>query len=492
MACLTLGGLTGTLATSRMLQGQATQAPAPVREMTSYRDVVKKVLPAVVSVEARAEPVKVKQTTPRRRSQPFGDLPIPDEMRRFFEDRDGRGLPDEIPQGGFGSGFIVDPKGVVLTNYHVVGGAKRVDVTLADGRKFTSTDIKTDRKTDLAIVRIPAQKSPLPYLELGDSDKMEIGDRVLAAGAPFGLTGSVSAGIVSAKGRDRLRMNMYEDFIQTDAAINPGNSGGPLVNLDGQVIGINSMIRTRTGGFQGVGLAIASNLAKDVVKQLEANGTVRRGYLGVTVQELDPDVAARLGVQGEHGVLVSQVSEGKPAAKGGVQSGDVITAVAGKPVKDGTDLQRIVANLPLGKPAKVTVVRDGQPRTLNVTVEEQPEDLEAAIARPRQYPRSGSAEEVTSEKLGVDLTDLTPEIADQLGLHEGTRGAVVTQVEPNSPAGVAGLRRGMVILKVEKKAVTSAASARDLLEKATLANGILLQVVQPDGRTRFILVKAAT
>src|SRR5207244_7605565 len=188
------------------------------------------------------------------------------------------------------------PKGVILTNYHVVGGADSVEIELRDGRKFTSKDIHGDRLNDLAIVRIRTSE-PLPYLELGDSDKMEIGDRVLAAGAPFGLTGSVSAGIVSAKGRDRLGMNMYEDFIQTDAAINPGNSGGPLVNLDGQVIGINSMIKTRTGGFQGVGLAIASNLAKNVIKQLEESGTVRRGYLGVSIQELDTELAARLGAK---------------------------------------------------------------------------------------------------------------------------------------------------------------------------------------------------
>src|SRR5262245_23519870 len=244
---LLVAGGVGSYVAAPLLRGQATvpAAPlAPVKEPSSFRDVAKKVLPAVVSIETKNKAPKAKQPTAQRRRQiPEG---LPDEFRKFFEGMDQFEMPDQmIPQHGFGSGFLVDPKGVILTNHHVVAGADEVEVQLMDGRKFTSKDIKSDAKTDLAIVRIEA-KGALPYLELGDSDAMEIGDRVLTAGAPFGLKGSMSAGIVSAKGRNGLNMNMYEDFLQTDAAINPGNSGGPLINLDGQVVGINSMIKTQS------------------------------------------------------------------------------------------------------------------------------------------------------------------------------------------------------------------------------------------------------
>src|SRR5205807_2344271 len=215
---------------------------------------------------------------------------------------------DFVPQQSFGSGFIIDPKGVVLTNFHVVDGADRVEISLKDGRKFFSKEIKGDRKNDLAIVRF-TPGSPLPYLQLGDSDAMEIGDRVLAVGAPFGLAGSVTAGIVSAKGRDGLSPEraVYEDYLQTDAAINPGNSGGPLVNMEGKVIGINTAIRTRTGGFQGVGLAITSNVAKNIVDQLTRDGVVHRGYLGIKFEPLDPAVAEELSLKDQYGVLVREV-----------------------------------------------------------------------------------------------------------------------------------------------------------------------------------------
>jgi len=293
LTCVLLGGVAGGLVGRPLLQGQAPPAPPalPVipKELSSYRDIVKKVLPAVVSIESRT---KVARTRQPRRAQPFDDQQLPPELRRFFEGmprvqpRDQEDDEDDSGPGrvGFGSGFIVDPKGVILTNFHVVDGADQVEVQLLDGRKFVSKDIKTDPKSDLAIVRIQP-KGTLPFLELGDSDAMEIGDRVLAVGAPFGLTGTVTHGIISAKGRS-LRMNLYEDFLQTDAPINPGNSGGPLVNLEGQVIAINSAIKSRSGGFQGVGMAIASNLAKNIMGQLLKDGVVRRGYLGVQIRDI--------------------------------------------------------------------------------------------------------------------------------------------------------------------------------------------------------------
>ena len=280
--CLTLAVAVGSFVAGPLLRGQNTAKPAAVaiKELYSYRDIVKKMLPAVVSIES-----KVKPANPVRMQRRRPDLDqIPEEFRQFFGGAEQFEMPQR-PQVGFGSGFLVDSKGVVLTNYHVVAGADQVEITLADGRKFTSKDIKADQKSDLAIVRIES-KTALPHLELGDSDQMEIGDRVLAVGAPFGLTGSVTHGIISAKGRNGLSMNMYEDFLQTDAPINPGNSGGPLVNLEGKVVGINSAIKTQSGGFQGVGLAIASNLAKNVKDQLLKDGVVRRGYLGVQIKDL--------------------------------------------------------------------------------------------------------------------------------------------------------------------------------------------------------------
>src|SRR5262245_60488254 len=343
LVCVVLGGLMVGLISNTGLHGQLSSPPAVPKEMTSYRDIVKKVLPAVVEVRSIPKlTAKTKQDTPRRR--PRMDVPgLPEEFRRFFEDMQEPGFdPSEIlPQRAYGSGFIVDPKGIVLTNYHVVEGAERVEITFKDGHKVVSKDIHGDRKNDLAIVRLDAQ-SALPYLKFGDSDAMEIGDRVLAVGAPFELQGSVTAGIVSAKGRNGLTPSraVYEDYLQTDAAINPGNSGGPLVNLAGEVIGINTAIRSRTGGFQGVGIAIASNVAKNIVDQLINNGTVRRGYLGVQVGELKPEVAAQLGVKENVGVVVSRVYEKTPAAKAGIQEGDVILSVAGKEVRDARELQR--------------------------------------------------------------------------------------------------------------------------------------------------------
>jgi serine protease Do len=344
-AALLVGAVVGSFSTSAFLQGRAAPAPEVPKELTSYRGIVKKVLPAVVSIEAKGKARKPKNPG-----------------------------PDEQPVIGFGSGFLIDPKGVVLTNYHVVEDADAVEVQLRDGRKIVTRDIKTDVKTDLAIVRIEA-KGPLPFLEFGDSHEMEIGDRVLAVGAPFNLPGTVTAGIISGKDRS-LKANMYEDFLQTDAALNPGNSGGPLVNLEGKVIGVTAAIKSRSGGFQGVGLAIASDLAKNVAEQLDKNGFVRRGYLGVQIKDVDtPELAAKYGLSEAGGVIVTSVYDEAPAAKAGCVKGDVILSLGGKSIKDGRELQSIVAGLPLNKPVEVTVVRDGKRKTLQVRIEEQPREF---------------------------------------------------------------------------------------------------------------------
>ncbi len=487
VCCLMLGGLAGTFLAGALLNGQAPAVPAIPTELTSYRDVVKKVLPAVVSIDSKtqAEPVRK-----GRRRVPREDLP--EELRRFFdfpfefgEDDDG-----STPRGGFGSGVLVDAKGVILTNFHVVDGASQVTVQLSDGRKFTSKDVKTDPKTDLAIVRIEAPAA-LPFLELGDSDAMQIGDRVLAIGAPFGLTGTVTHGIISGKGRS-LQLNMYEDFLQTDAAINPGNSGGPLVSLDGKVIGINAAIKSRSGGWQGVGLAISSSIAKTIMPQLLKDGVVRRGYLGVQVKDVtEPDIASRLGLrQGEHGVLVTRVFEDTPGAKAGLKDGDVITSLDGKTIENSRELQMAIARQQVGQTVTVQALRDGQAKTFQVTIEEQPMKYGTQrVPLPRRIEREPDS--ISIDKIGVDAVDLTADVADSLGYNEQAKGAVIVAIKRNSPADEAGLRRGMLITKVDKKPVSSARGLQNAIEAASLDRGVLLQIETPQGGTNYVLLKSS-
>jgi serine protease Do len=496
--CLAAGVLSGLILGGSFLKGQIKTSPAIPAELTSYRDVVKKVLPAVVSVERRFKPAahakaRVSPKKPQELQKFFKEFSFPglnsgqfpEEMRKFFEH-----LPDRMPemprQHGFGSGFIIDPKGVIVTNYHVVAGADEVTVTLGDGRKFDSKDIKSDPKTDLAIVCVQT-KEPLPYLTFGDSSAMEIGDRVLAVGAPFGLTGTVTHGIISAKGRN-LHMNMYEDFLQTDAAINPGNSGGPLINLSGMVIGVNSAIKSHSGGWQGIGLAIASNMAKTVTGQLLKDGVVHRGYLGAQIKDLNAEVAARLGVENQKGVLVAKVFDGSPAAKAGLKDGDILTSLDGKPVESGHDLQKVVAGLPLNKPVSLTVVRDGERKELSVTVAEQPSEFGVARKTSRENPKSDEETEQL-DKIGIEVADLTPELTKQFGYKEGTKGVVITQVQPDSPAADAGLHRGTLLVKVDKKLVKDVSALREAFTAATSEKGVLLQVRNPEGDTDFVVVK---
>jgi serine protease Do len=498
LVCVLAGATAGGYFLSPLLRGQAPGGPAIPKELTSYRDIVKKVLPAVVSIEARA-PVRAPQRQPGG-GPGFGFGQNPDELRRFFDQFGGPGpmpfgpgpfgmMPDPNPRAGFGSGFVIDPDGVILTNNHVVAGAQEVIVEFNDGRKLTSRDIKADRKTDVAIIRLKGVKG-LPHLELGDSDQMEIGDRVLAVGAPFGLAGSVTHGILSGKGRNGINLAMYEDFLQTDAAINPGNSGGPLVNLEGKAIGMNTAIKSRTGGFQGIGLAVPSNIARSISQALVKDGVVHRGYLGVNIQPLAADVGQRLGVPKGTGVVVGEVFEDTPAAKAGLKAGDVITAVSGKAIRDGRALQNLVAVLPTKKPVDVTVLRDGKTLTVPVTIEEQPEEIGPARAPVPQAPAQ-PPEAVGVDKVGVELVDLTEELANQLGYKSGLKGALISRVEPGSVAATAGLRRGMLLTRVNQTAVTSAASARETLNQGTLAKGILLQVRSPQGGTNFVLLQAS-
>jgi len=346
-AALALGAAGGFFLNSatHTVQAESKAPTAVTHELTSYRAIVKEVVPAVVSIDSK---VKARRAA-RLRTEPDGSVEL-----------------------GLGSGVIVDPKGVILTNFHVVDGADFVEVRLVDGRKFATQDIVGDKKTDLAIVKVHADK-PLPFLTLGDSSQMEVGDRVLAVGAPFGLAGSVTHGIISAKSRS-MNLNVYEDFLQTDAAINPGNSGGPLVSLDGKVIGVNSAIKSRSGGFQGVGMAISSNLARTVMTQLQKDGVVRRGYLGIGVRDVDQEVAAKLHVKENAGALITRVFPKSPAAKGGLRVGDIVTTIGGKPVHQGAELQQVILALPLSQSVEVSFLREGEAKVAKVLVEEQPED----------------------------------------------------------------------------------------------------------------------
>jgi serine protease Do len=467
------------------LTGHMQEPPAQPRDGSSYREVIKRVLPAVVSIEAKNKSVaRRKNASPRWVPEMPG---LPDELRRFFDESQ---LPfefgDELPpMHGYASGFVIDSSGVILTNHHVVKGAEKITVEFQDGRTFVAKEIRSDPKSDLAIILIDAKN--LPVLELGDSDQMEIGDRVLAVGAPFGLAGSVTSGIVSGKGRN-MQMNMYEDYVQTDAAINPGNSGGPLVNLDGKVIGINTAIKTRTGGWQGIGLAIASNLVKNVWPQLQKGRQVHRGYLGIQARKLAPDVASHMGVPNNAGVVVGRVYENTPASKAGLKAGDVLTTIAGKQVTDGQQVQRIVTELPTGKPVDLVIFRDGKPMTLSAVIETQP--TEYGLTSSSEPLQHGDAEGVSLESLGIKVADMTPERASQFGFKKDTQGAVITYVEPGSLTAEAGVERGSLILKVDKKPVSNAQEAQAELGSVSLNRGVLLQLQTPHGGIAFVLIKS--
>jgi serine protease Do len=480
--CVALAGVGGFTASRTFVF--ATPAPLPaVKELPSYREIVKQVLPGVVTIEAKPKISVSKTKLPSKAQMPFGNIPgLPDELRKEFERYSQMPfeMPEQSPGRAMGSGFIIDPSGLIITNDHVVRNADEVQVLLHDGRKFTSRDIKRDPRSDLAIIRITAP-SALPFLKLGDSDAMEVGDRVLAIGSPLGMTGTVTSGIISAKGRD-LHSNMYEDFLQTDAAINPGNSGGPLVNLAGEVVGVNSAIKSSTGGFQGIGLAIASNLVKNVEDQLQKSGSVVRGYMGVQVGPLNADVSGRLGLKDKSGVVVAKVMPNSPAQKSGLEEGDILTDVNGQAVKDPRSLQRTVAGLTIGKKVELVVLRDGQRKTLTMTVENQPDSFNVS---------SDTAPPAHRSKLGIQVENLTPKTASQFGYAEKTQGVLITDVDADSVAGRAGLDSGMVILKVDGKAVRTVTDFESAAEKGSLAKGLLFQVKSPQGGTTYVLLKAA-
>jgi serine protease Do len=492
---LAVGVLLGAYLLGPILHGQI-QQPQPqgaklAEAQVSYRDVVKAVLPAIVSLEAEnTRNVGKAAVNPVPQ---FDESQIPEEFRKFFKEFQKKLPVDglDVPPVGFGSGFLVSPDGVVMTNNHVVRGSDRVTVNLLDGRKFITDKIFQDPKTDLAIVKFDTRGEKMPFLAFGDSDLMEIGDPVLAFGAPFGLRGSVTHGIVSAKGRTGLNLNMYEDFLQTDAAINPGNSGGPLVNMQGQVIGINAAIKTKTGGFNGVGLAVASNLAKKIKDGLLKDGVVKRGYLGVRIKDLEFNVAEKLDIAKGTGVVVNEVLTNTPASRGGLKAGDVIVKIDGKTITDSRMLQMVVAYLPLNKSAPFEIFRDGRQVTVPVTIEEQPAQFGLAETTPGVSP--SVAEQATSlDEIGISVSDLNPQTANSFGFGAATQGVVITDVKVGSIGHLGGLRAGMLILKINNDTVTSVSAVQRALTGASLARGVLLQVRTSQGGTNYVLLQAQT
>jgi serine protease Do len=418
---------------------------------------------------------------------PFGDMFRDNpELRRFFREMP-RGIP-RGPQGevsGIGSGVIIDSSGVILTNNHVVAGDGKISVRLMDGREFPATEVKRDPKSDLAILRIKGADN-LKAAKLGDSDKMDVGDWVLALGDMFGLEGSVTAGIISAKGRP-LGPGTRADFLQTDAAINPGSSGGPLINLDGEVVGINTAIHTRSGANDGVGFAIPSNVANWVVGQLVKTGSVKRAYLGVMIQPLDQQLADQFGVKVREGILVGDVQPKSPAAEAGIKAGDLILKFDGKPVSDVQQLVGLVDRSPVGGKASVEIIREGKRMEIPVSLHEQP--AEYGMASRGFGSRGGKSEPAKVDKLGIQVDALTKEVAEQLGMKAG-EGVVVTEVASGSLSDRVGLASGMVITQVNRKPVKSVEDFKKALDSQPLSKGVLLLIRTPEG-SRFVAIHAA-
>jgi serine protease Do len=450
----------------------------------AFRSASGKVLDAVVAIESRKE-VSVGNAESLRENEnfdgknPFEGSPFEDLFREQFKQKQ-RGRTPRPGSGGIGSGVIIHKSGLILTNNHVVDGADKVIVRLHDGREFVAVDVKTDPKTDLAILQIN-DDTDFPTAQLGNSDVVEIGDWVLALGQPFGLESTVTAGIISAKHRG-IGITDRENFLQTDAAINPGNSGGPLVNLDGQVIGINTAISSSSGGNDGIGFAIPVNLAKWVGKQLVSDGKVSRAYLGVGIQHVTADLAKQFHVEPREGVLVNQVHAGTPAEKAGLKSGDVIVEFSGKQVTNPRELQLSVERADVEKSHSLKIVRDGKQMDLSLQPEAQPEQFGSTT------PASTEVERGQLEKLGMKVEELDPSVAKRLGL-EDVQGVLISSVRNGSPAHRQGIEAGNVITHVNHQPIENKSMLQAVLQDGSDEEGILLSVRTRSG-SRFVVLKS--
>ncbi|REJ76710.1 MAG: Do family serine endopeptidase [Planctomycetota bacterium] len=491
VAGLCLGA--GAVSFSQAVQ-PGSEPEAPQELSVAFRGVARDVLPAVVSIETRTNARKLAAEPGDSEDQEFG-APGDDLFRRFFgNDPRFREFLDQMPRElppteGRGSGFIIREDGVILTNSHVVEGADRVIVHLHDGNQVQAESWVYDPRSDVAVIRIKSD-TPLPTVPLGNSDEAEIGDWVLAMGNPFDVGVTVTAGIISAKMRGP-GINERENYLQTDAAINPGNSGGPLINMRGEVVGINTAISTRSGGYDGVGFAIPVNMVRWVSDQLIADGRVRRAYLGVQLQYLDYELRQGLNVPVGRGALVVDVMPGTPAAKAGFEVGDVVLEFNGKPIANRSELQDTVEALEIGQTYEAVVLRDGEETSIDVTLEEMPSDFTPALRRGLKDDESAppARENAMFDELGLQVSEPDETLTEKYGLEADVEGVVVTSVKAGSPAAERGIEPGDVIEKVGGTAVSTVEEFRSAVEKRSLESGVVL-LIRRGAASQFIVLKA--
>jgi serine protease Do len=447
--------------------GNNTQASAPVPLIpATFAELAKRLEPTVVNIRV----TKIEKAD-FHQGLPFPGGPQGEFFKRFFGDMPQR--PENFRTQGAGSGVIIDPNGHILTNNHVVDGAKEVIVTLADKKEYKATIVGRDPKTDLAVLKIEPQGN-ISAAAMGDSDQLQVGDWVLAIGNPFGLSNTVTSGIVSAKGRI-IGAGPYDDFIQTDASINPGNSGGPLFNMKGEVVGINTAIVPQG---QGIGFSIPANVAKPLIPQLVSKGEVTRGYLGVSIQALTPELAKALKIEKGTGALVGDVVPESPAANAGIQQGDVIISFNQEPIEGSRELSSLVAKTPVGEEVPIVVFRDGTEKKFSVKVAK----LQSEKNKPEESAQPAQG------KWGLGLRDLNPQMRGESG-RENERGVLVGEVQPGSPADLAGIRAGDLILSVNRHPVNSAKEAMEEISKVTDKDSLLLLLKREQGRFFVALAK---
>jgi serine protease Do len=429
------------------------------RSAKAFASVVKSAKPAVVHISVTST-VESNGEYEQFFNNPF--------FERFFGPQYRQQEPQQRKrqQQGSGSGFVISKDGHILTNNHVVERADKITVTLSDNSEVEAQLIGTDPQSDVALIKIEVDEE-LPTIPLGDSDDLEVGEWVIAIGNPFGLSQTVTVGVVSAKGRSRVGINEYENFIQTDAAINPGNSGGPLLNIHGEVIGINSALYSRTGGYMGIGFAIPINMVKSIEDQLHKHGKVTRGWLGVAIQDVDENLAESFGLEKAEGILVSDTQADSPADKAGIKQGDVLLKLEDVPLKDVTDLRNRIALIIPGTEVRLTIIRNGKALDVTVTIGEQPADFGSVAQGPKTNGSLGD--------FGLVLQELTPDLAEQLG-YQDRQGVVISEVTPESPADNSGLKPGQLIEEVNKVKVTSLSELKQLLQESTHPSRILLKV----------------
>ena len=437
---------------------------APVQMVPqNFSTLADTVSPAVVHIRVEKTVKGGGRALPQFKQNPFGDN---EQFKEFFGRNFGQQRQPEFKQPGQGSGFIIDKSGYIVTNNHVVAGADTIKVILKDDTEYDAKIVGRDPVTDIALIKVAA-KNNLPTVPMGSSENLRVGEWVAAIGSPFGLEHTVTAGIVSAKGRV-IGSGPYDDFIQTDASINPGNSGGPLINMRGEIVGINTMI---IAGGSGIGFAIPIDQAKDIIAQLKTGGEVTRGWLGVTIQDLKGSLAEYYGVQDKSGVLVASVVPGDPADRAGIQPNDIITEVEGKKVTTSRDLTNLAAKLDVGDTAKVTVLRDGRQKTFDVKVGKRPLTM-AAVSDHQRQKKEG--------EYGFQVTELTPQVAQRYNIKE-TTGVIVVKVDPNGKGQAAGIQQGDLIIEVNRKNVASVKDFKNLIDQHKKGEGINLLVKRMNG-----------